>query len=70
MAEHSEKSNKSNTLKKGMPPLFEDWEPPLFEDWEPPTAAELESMFEKSQRQLDEINEYFDNPENWLIAEI
>ena len=62
MAEHSEKSNKSNTLKKEMQPLFEDWEPP--------TAAELESMFEKSQRQLDEINEYFDNPENWLIAEI
>jgi len=60
--EYGEKSHKSNTLKKG--------EPPTFEDWEPPTAAELDSMFEESQQQLGEIIEHYDNPENWYIPEI
>lgn len=60
--EHGEKSNKSNTLKNG--------DLPIFEDWVPPTAAELDSMFEESQRQLGEIIEHYDNPENWDIPGI
>ena len=60
--EHGEKPNKSNTLKNG--------DLPIFEDWEPPTAAELDSMFEESQRQLGEIIEHYDNPENCDIPGI